>query len=146
MHWMFSTDLFWRTWLVLKVLIIEPPFDRFIGQRCEWFPIGLTSIASFLEINGHVAKVYNAEHDNSLRYINTGAYLRNYHKYREGLRNEKNVIWDEVAKVVKEFRPDIVGISVKSIKVPSALKIAGICKNNFLLLNNNGYLLPSGRY
>ena len=115
--------------MVLKVLMIEPPFDRFIGQRCEWFPIGLTSIASFLKINGHVAKVYNAEHDNSLRYINTGAYLRNYHKYREGLRNEKNVIWDEVAKVVKEFRPDIVGISVKSIKVPSALKIAGICKN-----------------
>ena len=58
----------------MKILLIEPPFDRFIGQRCEWYPIGLTSIATLLEKNGFEAKVYNAEHDNSLPYIDVKKY------------------------------------------------------------------------
>lgn len=112
----------------MKILLIEPPFERFIGQRCEWYPIGLVSIATLLDKHGHVARVYNAEHDNSLDYINTEVYLKNYYKYKEGLDNGDNTVWREIYQKVKSFDPDIVGVSVKSIKIPSALRIAKICK------------------
>lgn len=112
----------------MKILLIEPPFERFIGQRCEWFPIGLTSIATFLEKNGHWAKVYNAEHDNNLKYINTEVYMNNSYKYKEGLENQNHSIWEEIRNIVNEIKPDIVGISVKTAKIPSAFKIAEICK------------------
>lgn len=112
----------------MRVLLIEPPFERFIGQRCEWHPIGLISIAALLETNGHVARVYNTEHDNTLRYINIVRYLNSCYKYMEGLNSENSPIWQEIAQTVHEFNPDIVGISVKSVKVPSAFRIAKISK------------------
>ncbi|MFH1616622.1 MAG: radical SAM protein [Planctomycetota bacterium] len=112
----------------MRVLLIEPPFERFIGQRCEWYPIGLTSIATQLETRGHTARVYNAEHDNTLQYINIVRYLKNCCKYRQGLKEENQPIWQEVTRTICEFSPDIVGISVKSVKIPSAFRIAEICK------------------
>jgi anaerobic magnesium-protoporphyrin IX monomethyl ester cyclase len=113
----------------MKILLIEPPFERFIGQRCEWYPIGMVSIATMLVKHGYVTRVYNAEHDNSLGYINTEVYLKNYYKYREGLEDEGNAIWKEIRHTIKEFGPDIVGMSVRSVKVFSALKVAEICKS-----------------
>jgi len=112
----------------MKVLLIEPPFDRFIGQRCEWYPIGLTSIATILEKHGFEARVYNAEHDSTLPYIDIKKYYKNYNKYNEGFNDNDHPIWKEIARNIKTFKPDIVGISVKTVKVPSALKIAKICK------------------
>lgn len=112
----------------MGVLLIEPPFDRLIGQRCEWYPIGLTSMATLLEMKGHTARVYNAEHDNRIPYVNTEVYLRNYYKYKEGLKNENNRVWHEISDIIRTFDPDIVGLSVKSVKIPSAFKIAEICK------------------
>jgi len=112
----------------MKVLLIEPPFERFIGQRCEWYPIGLVSIATLLDKHGHFARVYNAEHDNTLDYINTEVYLKNYYKYKEGLDDEGNTVWREIDQKVKAFDPDIVGVSVRSVKIPSAFRIAEICK------------------
>lgn len=112
----------------MRILLIEPPFDRFIGQRCEWYPIGLVSIVTLLERHGFEAKVYNAEHDNSLPYINIKKYYMNYYKYKEGINNSEHPIWKEITQTIKEFKPEIIGISVKSVKIPSALKIAKISK------------------
>lgn len=124
----------------MRILLIEPPFERFIGQRCEWYPIGLTSIATLLDEQGFTARVYNAEHDNSLNYINTEVYLKNYYKYKEALDNENNPVWQEIINVVSKFKPDIVGISVKSVKIPAAIKISRICKN----INKNIIIIAGG--
>ena len=112
----------------MKVLLIEPPFERFIGQRCEWYPIGLTSIATLLNEKGFVARVYNAEHDNSLHYINTEVYLKRYESYKKGLDDPWHPIWHEIANKIAHFKPDIVGISVKSVKIAASVRIAEICK------------------
>lgn len=124
----------------IKILLIEPPFERFIGQRCEWYPIGLTSIATLLHKHGYAVKVYNAEHDNSLGYINTEVYLNNYNRYKECLNDEGNNIWQEIIHTITEFNPDIVGISVKSVKIPTTIKMAGICKK----INKNIIVVTGG--
>jgi len=125
----------------MKILLIEPPFERFIGQRCEWYPIGLTSIATLLEKYGFKARVYNAEHDNSLPYINIKRFYTDYYKYKEGLNNTSHPIWKEVARTIKEFEPELIGISVKSVKIPSALNIAKIGKeiNNCVKIVAGGF-------
>lgn len=112
----------------MKILLIEPPFERFIGQRCEWYPIGITSIATLLVEKGFTARVYNAEHDNSLRYINTEVYLKRYERYERGLDDAAHPIWHEITDKIAYFKPDIVGISVKSVKIASAIKVSEICK------------------
>ena len=124
----------------MKILLIEPPFERFIGQRCEWYPIGLTSIATLLHEHGYTTKVYNAEHDNSLRYINTEVYLNSYNRYKECLNDDGNYIWQEIIHAITEFDPDIVGISVKSVKIPTTIKIAEICKR----INKNIIVVTGG--
>ena len=124
----------------MKILLIEPPFERFIGQRCEWYPIGLTSIATLLHEHGYTTKAYNVEHDNSLRYINTEVYLNNYNRYKECLNDEGNNIWQEIIRTITEFNPDIVGISVKSVKIPTTIKIAEICKR----INKNIIVVTGG--
>ena len=124
----------------MKILLIEPPFERFIGQRCEWYPIGLTSIATLLHEHGYTTKVYNAEHDNSLRYINTEVYLNSYNRYKECLNDDGNYIWQEIIHAITEFDPDVVGISVKSVKIPTTIKIAEICKR----INKNIIVVTGG--
>lgn len=112
----------------MKILFIEPPFDRFIGFRCEWFPMGLVSLATQLKREGYFARVYNAEHDNDLPYVDLESYSNNFHQYRDGLENDKHKIWREIENTLDQFKPDVVGISVKTVKVPSALRIAKIAK------------------
>lgn len=124
----------------MKILLIEPPFERFIGERCEWYPIGLTSIATLLNEHGYMTKVYNAEHDNSLRFITTEVYFNSYNRYEGCLNDDGNYIWKEIIHTLTEFDPNVVGISVKSVKVPTTIKIAEICKR----INKNIIVVTGG--
>ncbi len=124
----------------MRILLIEPPFERFIGQRCEWYPIGLTSIATLLDKQDFTVQVYNAEHNNTLGFINIEVYMKNYENYNKSLHDSEHTIWQEIKDRIIQFMPDIVGISVKSIKVPSAIKIAEICKT----VNKNTVVIAGG--
>ena len=112
----------------MRVLFIEPPFERFIGFRCEWFPMGLVSLSTYLEKKGHHSRVYNAEHDNNLPYLDIESYADNFHLYSQALKDDQNAIWQELHSVIVNYNPDVVGISIKTVKEPSALKIAEITK------------------
>lgn len=112
----------------MKVLFIEPPFERFIGFRCEWFPMGLVSMATYLKKRGHYSRVYNAEHDNSLPYLGIENYAANFHRYSEALKKSSHHVWKEVQAMLNEYQPNVVGLSIKTAKVPSAFRIAEMAK------------------
>lgn len=112
----------------MKILFIEPPFERFIGFRCEWFPMGLVSMATYLEKVGHYSRVYNAEHDNRLPYIGIESYAANFHRYGDALKQDTHHVWGEVHSLLDEFQPNIVGLSIKTAKLPSAFRIAEMAK------------------
>jgi len=97
-----------------------------------YYPLGLASMAAVLRENGHDVLVYDAEHPRcdaiSLDWSTAAHHLARYH---QALQGEDHPIWREMVRVLLEFSPDWIGISMLSVKVPSALKTASLCKSCF---------------
>lgn len=94
----------------MKVMLINPPvsFDVFYGEwdmsdvKSSSPPLGILSLASMIRKYGYQVKVVDAHAD--------------------GL-NE-----DAIKMVIKEFNPDIVGITAMTVMISAAAKIAEIVK------------------
>ena len=114
----------------MRVLLIDPPYERLIGFRSEWFPLGLACIASFLIERGYRdVGIYHAEHASDTQYKSVVKYSETFHRYKEAIESDDHLIWKEIRKKIISFQPDFVGISVLTAKVPSAFRIAAICKD-----------------
>jgi len=113
----------------MRILLIDPPHDRLIGFKSEWFPLGLTCLASFLRERGYEdVSIYHAEHEPDIEYTSIVNYAENFHRYKEAIDSDDHPIWDEVRQQILTFDPDLVGITVLTIKLPAAFRIARICK------------------
>ncbi len=69
----------------MKILFVNPAMERYTRQVS--FPLGLMSIATYLNANGHTAKII-----------------------------DRTIKATSIKKELEEFRPDIVGVSVFSLK------------------------------
>jgi anaerobic magnesium-protoporphyrin IX monomethyl ester cyclase len=115
----------------MNILLIEPPFHRFMGLYRHYYPLGPAYLAGVLNSHGHDVEIFDAEHDPKTRprsYVETSG---NYTKYLHAIHDDDHKIWLEIREELSGFYPDIVGISVLTVKVPSALKIASMCKSVF---------------
>ena len=112
----------------MRILLIDPPYERFIGFKSEWFPMGISYIASYLLERGHEVAIYHAEHGPDTKYKSIVKYSENFNKYKSAIESDDHPIWAEVRKEISSFYPEVVGVSVLTPKVPSAFKIAKICK------------------
>jgi len=45
----------------MRILLIDPPFYRFIGYYNRYFPLGLASLAAVLQKKGHEVLIYDAD-------------------------------------------------------------------------------------
>lgn len=113
----------------MKILLIDPPYERFIGFKSEWFPMGISYIASYLMARGHDVGIYHAEHGPDTEYKSVVKYSESFNKYKSAIESDDHPIWAEVKREISSFYPEVVGVSVLTPKVPSAFKIAEICKN-----------------
>ena len=113
----------------MRILLIDPPYERLVKFRYEWFPLGLSYIAACLRARGHEVTVYGAEHGTDTRYESIVTYSENFSRYKKAIESAQYPIWDEVRKVISSFDPEVVGITVLTPKVPSAFRIAQICKS-----------------
>ncbi|MEN8163824.1 MAG: radical SAM protein [Acidobacteriota bacterium] len=118
----------------MKVLLVEPPFMRLRRRKTTFFPIGLGYLAGVLAKHSIDVKIYNAEHseeefedtsDSSGPY---NALLGQHKYYKQALADDGHPVWREIEATIAEQRPGIVGITSRSAKFPSALKIAAIAK------------------
>lgn len=112
----------------MKILLIDPPCDRFLGYTSECLPLGLSCIASYLKQKGHQAFVYNADHAPKSAHINIVEYSENQRNYQQAVNNDQHHIWQEVREVVDNFRPDLIGISVMSVKILPARKLISLIR------------------
>ncbi len=115
----------------MRVLLIMPPFERLMGINFSYFPIGLGYLAACLKETGTDVKIYNVENpskNENLPEANNRLFLSKHDNYIQSLRDDNHAVWHEVRKVLEEFRPDVVGISVTTAKVTSAYKISSLCK------------------
>ena len=111
-----------------KILLINPPFYRLMNSHFNGLSLGLCYIASVLSNNGHDVKIYNADYLNETRYANQIEIIDNYDNYKQILQNPQHKIWGEIGKVIRDFSPDIVGITALTGTYKSAENIAKIAK------------------
>lgn len=112
----------------MKILLIEPPSDRFIGYSSECIPLGLSYISAFLREAGHEVFIYNADHSQKSSHINIVEYSSNQRRYLEAVNDPDHFVWKEITEVIKEHNPEIVGITVMSVKVLPAFKLISLIK------------------
>jgi len=114
-----------------KVLLINPPWFRLLGQVLDSCPIGLSYLAAMLERQGFDVSIYNADYNyeklglifGSLRSM-TGAYR----EYLRILQDLDDPLWQEVKRVILDQEPSMVGISCVTGNYGSALNVAKLVK------------------
>ncbi|MHC4617538.1 MAG: B12-binding domain-containing radical SAM protein [Planctomycetota bacterium] len=112
----------------MKILIIDPPFYRFIGYYNRYFPLGLAYLAAFLRDKGHDVLIYDADCNVNPSKMDFTRLEDSYPFYLKSLRDDSHIIWKEMRERIRSFKPDIVGISVWTTFAASAFKIASLCK------------------
>jgi radical SAM superfamily enzyme YgiQ (UPF0313 family) len=111
----------------MKVLLIAPPTYRFSSHRPYSFHLGLGHVAATVRARGHDVAIYDANLPVDPRREASGVGSVN-EELEAAVRNDAHPVWQEVAAVVRERAPDVVGVSVKILDMPSAWKVAEIAK------------------
>lgn len=116
-----------------RVLLIDPPWYRLFGSFLPRIPIGPAYLASILEERGHTARVFVADYDaekaNSGKYFSHHDTVVHTRQYYDTLADIDAPIWHEMAEVIREFRPDVVGLSLMTGKLGSGLNLAQVVKS-----------------
>ena len=120
-----------------RVLFIRPPFTRLKGLgQAPYFPLGIGYLSSVVNnIEGVSAQLYYSE--------NTGpgehppvvdkesvftSRSQSQQIYFDALKSMHHPVWDEIREVIEKFRPNLVGVSVLTPEVGSALKVTELIK------------------
>lgn len=112
----------------MRILFIDPPFYRFIGYYNRYFPLGLTSLAAVLRQEGHEVLVYDADCNRQASKMELSLLEESYPEYIKGINDSNHYLWQEARKILKDFRPDAVGITMMTTKAAAAFRLAEICK------------------
>ncbi len=119
----------------MKIILVNPPWFRLQGASLAHYPSGPCHIASALEQINYDSIVWNADFDyrkktvvGGTNIIDTDELTRQHEIYQENLNDLNGPIWQEVRERLKEFNPDILGISVYSCSLKSSLNVAKIAK------------------
>lgn len=112
-----------------KVLLLVPPFYRILGGRNNWVSLGFGYIAGVLNENGIHTRIYNADYSDTNKDVDLEDIFNAYEIYKDIVNDIKNPIWSEIIEKIKEYNPDIIGITlVFSATVKSALNISNLIK------------------
>lgn len=115
----------------MKVLLIHPPWQRFFGRALQTPPLALRCLAAYIrsELPDVKIDIYNADYSTIKKFlINSYTHSQSHNDYVCALKNIDSGIWNEVRNVVKNFRPDMVGISAMTASYYSAVNVSIIVK------------------
>jgi anaerobic magnesium-protoporphyrin IX monomethyl ester cyclase len=116
-----------------KILLIDPPFFRFMGEGQYAPPLGLCYLASYCRSKGFSnLVVYNADFDpfvacseSSIDYAKEKDAFETYQKSIEDLDHP---LYREVLERIEKEKPDLIGISVKISKVLISKNLIALIK------------------
>lgn len=112
----------------MKILLVDPPFYRIIGFYNRYFPVGITTIGTFLGRANYDVVVYDADCNYDPQYMDYSLLPQFYQGYLDSFKNERHPIWREVKDTIASVNPDIVGISIWTTYAASAFHVAKLCK------------------
>ena len=113
----------------MRILLIDPPFYRFIGYYNRYFPLGLSYLAAVLRVEGHEVLIYDADCNINPTKMDFSRLEESYPFYLQSLKDENNPILKEIRETIRNFNPDVIGITVWTTFAASAFKIASLCKS-----------------
>lgn len=113
-----------------RVLLVNPPYQRLRGMLSQELPLGLLYIASVLRESGFETRVLNSEEGTSVEDLKSGYVnaFASYSRYVENRDDHNHPAWKEYARLLNDYRPDIVGFSVMTPSYSLALGMARLAK------------------
>jgi len=116
----------------LRILLINPPFQRLKGISDIYLPLGLSYLAASIDKEKHFVKLFNVENPSSLEKkenCDIEKLLDRDELFLKNLYSNDFIVWNEVKSVISDFKPDLVGITVMTAKYAPAKKITALIKD-----------------
>ncbi len=115
----------------MKVLLIDPPFYRIIGFYNRYFPYGLVAVGTSLQNAGHEVMIYDVDWNEKSESIDYSLLPKKYSEYLNSFNNPNFSLWLEIRRIIKEFNPDIIGISIWTTYAAASFYVAKLAKEIF---------------
>lgn len=120
----------------MKILLVNPPYSRLKGAgQAPWFPLGLGCLAQALTDRGPQIRILNCENPASGEKIfpidKETVYRQRSQSYahlQQSLRDVSHPAWSEFQRVLEEFQPDLVGITVMTVSAGAAALLSTLVK------------------
>tara|TARA_B100002003_G_scaffold251738_2_gene297102 strand:- start:1480 stop:2916 length:1437 start_codon:yes stop_codon:yes gene_type:complete len=105
----------------MKILLVNPPFYRFLGSHYNANSLGIAYIAAYLNDRGHDAWLYNADYigEKKFRKYDLIHAQENFTNYKEYFKNQNLPIWEEVVETILRFEPEWIGYTSYTANVSS---------------------------
>ncbi len=111
----------------MRVLLINPPWYVFQGAGFNEFPMGLGYVAAALAAAGHETAICNADRGPTANF-STGGLTGRFAEYQRRLENGDDPAYQNAARQIREFRPEVVGIHVKTGQTAAAAVVARLAR------------------
>lgn len=114
----------------MKILLIDPPFKRFTGFVNFYYPIGLGYVAAVLRNADYEVTILDVDAIKKGTDIDFSDEYKRLELYKDGLNDDGHEAWQDITKVLVDYKPDLVGITAMTTKFGSVLKTAEIVKRH----------------
>jgi radical SAM superfamily enzyme YgiQ (UPF0313 family) len=116
----------------MKILLIEPPFYRLYKDTFSLprYPLALGYLSGIVkkETKWDVLS-YNADFNPKNEGVSFSYVLdEGFKHYQEGLEDLSRPVWKEIKSTIKQYKPDVIGISSKSQNFASTCVVADLVK------------------
>ena len=92
------------------ILLINPPFYRFLGLQQDYVPLSLLAVGSKMAESEKVF-IKNLEVGGD-HYAGYSERADHYNIFIEALNNNEHPVWQELRKTIEDLKPDKIGINV----------------------------------
>lgn len=114
-----------------KILLVEPPFRRLYRETFSLikYPLSLAYLASTINRDTDWdVSVYNADFSPDMETERLGDMEAGFLNYRRNLADLSGAVWQEIRHTLRLYRPSVVGITVMSPNLASAIVVARLVK------------------
>ena len=114
----------------MDVLLIHPPYERLMGLKVEYFPMGLGYVAGVLRNNGYNVGIYNSElgpGKREYKYSPRGR-IESFNNYKRNLYDDNHPVWNEIREIIRRKKAKIIGISSYCSTHSAVRRVAKIAK------------------
>lgn len=109
----------------MRLLLVDPPFHSFMHYDQWYFSTSLAQLAAVAHAAGHEVGIYDGDKYfyKDVETRKRSIFLKKQHLYYDNVDNFDYYIWKHFKQVLKDFNPDVLGVSVFTCKLRSALNV-----------------------